>query len=165
MVKVTVRDSSIDGRGVFAVSAIPAGEFIREYNLVREVTPGNPIDPERGEAVEHCTYPDDKIFLVGYPDRHFNHSCDPNAVKRFSSRAIQLFSRRDIAPGAEITHDYMINTHCGSRWPCNCGAARCRGEAVPSFFDLPTPIQFEYLPYLAPWFVQRHSDRIASLDL
>ena len=163
MHEVEVRESPIEGLGVFAVSAIRAGELIREYNLLREVTPETPVDPSNGEAIEHCTYPGSRVFLVGHPDRHFNHSCDPNAVKRFSGDAIQLFSRRDIAPDEEITHDYLINTHRGSRWPCHCQAARCRGEAVPSFFDLPRSIQIEYVPYLAPWFIEQHSQKVARL--
>ena len=163
MVEVEVRDSPIDGLGVFAVSSIREGELIREYNLVREVTLETPIDYSQGERVEHCTYPGDRVFLVGFPDRHFNHSCDPNAFKRFHANSIQLISRRRIEAGTEITHDYLINSHGGSRWSCNCGAERCRGEAVPSFFDLPRPIQFEYLPLLAPWFLDRHPERVAAL--
>ena len=103
------------------------------------------------------------MFLVGFPDRHFNHSCDPNAFKRFHASAIQLISRSRIEAGTEITHDYLINSHGGSRWSCNCGAERCRGEAVPSFFDLPRPIQLEYLPLLAPWFLDRHPEQVAAL--
>ena len=164
MESIEVRESPIGGLGVFAVSAIRKGELIREYNLVREVTVEVPVDAAKGEALEYCTYPDDRVFLVGYPDRHFNHSCDPNAVKRFVSESIQLWSRRDISRGTEITHDYMINTHGGSRWECNCGASRCRGEAVPSFFDLPVSVQLEYRSYLAPWFVQHHSELVASLN-
>jgi SET domain-containing protein len=96
MVEVEVRNSPIEGLGVFAVSPIREGELIREYNLVREVTSETPIDRSRGEKVEHCTYPGDRVFLVGFPDRHFNHSCDPNAFKRFNANSIQLISLRAI---------------------------------------------------------------------
>jgi len=163
MHEVEIRQSGIEGLGVFAVTAIAAGELIREYNLVREVTPDAPVDSSRGEAVEHCTYPGDQVFLVGAPDRHFNHSCDPNAFKRFRNGSIQLFSVRDIAPGSEISHDYLINTHGGERWRCHCGAARCRGEMVASFFDLPRSLQLEYLAYLAPWFIERHPQEVELL--
>jgi hypothetical protein len=161
--KVEVRESAIGGLGVFATAAIRAGEFIREYNVVREALPSTPIDPATGESAEHCRYVDGRIYLVGTPDRHFNHGCDPNAFKRFARDAIQIFSRRDIAPGSEITHDYVINTHGGSSWPCHCGADRCRGLTGSSFFDLSLPIQREYLPYLAPWFVAMHAERVAAL--
>ena len=42
---------------MFATSAIPEGELIREYNLVREVTVEAPVNVANGEALEHCTYP------------------------------------------------------------------------------------------------------------
>ena len=156
MHNVEVRESRIQGRGVFAVSDIPAGALIREYNLVREVTAATPIDPERGEGIEHCTYPEDRVFLVGPPDCFFNHSCDPNAYKRFRETAIELVARRTIPDGLEITHDYLINTHAGSTWTCRCGAVRCRGNMPSSFFDLPKALQIEYLPFLADWFAARH---------
>ena len=163
MHKVEVRESSIDGRGVFAVSDIPAGDLIREYNLVREITASSPIDPKRNESVEHCTYPGDRVFLVGPPDRYFNHSCDPNAYKRFRGTSIELVARREISAGSEITHDYLINTHGGSTWTCRCGSFRCRGTMPPSFFDLPKLIQIEYVALLADWFVARHSKRVEEL--
>jgi uncharacterized protein len=160
---VDVRKSPIQGRGVFAVADIPAGAVIREYDLLREITTSKPIDPERGERVEHCTYLLDRIFLVGPPDRHFNHSCDPNAYKRFRGTAIEILARRDIPAGSEITHDYSINTDGGSTWTCACGSTRCRRTMPPSFFDLPNPIQIEYLALLADWFVARHPQRVEAL--
>ena len=105
MHEVEVRESQIQGRGVFAASDIPAGAVIREYNLVREITASSPIDPDQGECVEHCTYPGDRIFLVGPPDRYFNPSCDPNAYKRFRGAAIEILARRAIPGGSEVTHD------------------------------------------------------------
>lgn len=163
MHEVEIRKSPIQGCGVFAVSEIPKEDLIREYNLVREITPESPIDPGRGESAEHCTYPGDRVFLVGPPDCCFNHSCDPNAYKRFRGAAIEIVARRTIAAGSEITHDYMINTHGGSIWACHCGSPRCRDTMPPSFFDLPKPIQIEYVSLLADWFVARHSKRVEKL--
>jgi len=163
MHSVEVRDSPIHGRGVFAVSEIPAGDLIREYNLIREITASSPLDPEQGEFVEHCTYLADRVFLVGPPDRFFNHSCDPSAYKRFQKSVIEIVARRDIAAGSEITHDYLINTHSGSTWSCRCGSVRCRGTMPASFFELPRATQLEYLPYLADWFVALHSERLQDL--
>ena len=165
MSAVEVRESRIHGRGVFAVSEIPAGDLIRQYNLVREITAASPIDPAQGESIDHCTYPGDRVFLVGDPDRYFNHNCDPNAYKRFRENAIEIeiVARRRIPAGSEITHDYLINSHAGSAWTCRCGSLRCRGALPTSFFGLPKAIQIEYLPYLASWFVARHPERVREL--
>jgi hypothetical protein len=148
---------------VFAVTDIPAGHLIREYNLVREVTEACPVEPAAGESPEHCTYPGDRVLLVGPPDCFFNHSCDPNGYKWFRGAAIEILARRRITAGAEITHDSMINTQGGSTWPCQCGARRCRRTMPESFFDLPRSIQLEYRPYLAPWFVARHRRQVEAL--
>lgn len=163
MPDVEVRGSSIEGLGIFALRPFPSGELIRRMNLVREVTPEAPLRPELGEHFKHCAYPDGKVFLVGLPDRHFNHSCDPNAYERFEGSDIEIVARRDIEAGEEITVDYLMNNSGGDSWPCNCGAARCRGQTARSFFHLPAPIQHEYLPLLAPWFVRRHGREIETL--
>jgi SET domain-containing protein len=158
---VEVRPSRIEGLGLFALRPFAAGERIRVINVIREVTPEVPLRPDVGERVEHCDYPDGKVVLIGYPDRHVNHSCDPNAWVRHGSGGCELVARRAIPLGAEITCDYQINVTGGSRWPCACGAARCRGEVVGDYFALPVALQAEYRPYLADWFVRRHGRRLA----
>ncbi len=82
---VEVRASSVQGLGVFALRSFHAGDIIRRVNVVREVTAQTPLRPELGELFEHCAYPDDRIFLYGFPDRHFNHSCDPSAYKSYEA--------------------------------------------------------------------------------
>lgn len=160
---VEVRPSGIEGLGLFARRGFEAGERIRAINVVREITPDAPLRPELGERGDHCDYPDGKVVLVGYPDRHVNHSCDPNAWVEYGRQGAALLARRTILPGAEITCDYQINVTGGSRWPCHCGAARCRGEVVGDFFALPAALQAEYRPYLAAWFVSRHGELLAQL--
>jgi carboxylesterase len=59
----------------------------------------------------------------------FNHSCNPNAAIRGER---ELFARRPIRTGEEITFDYALTvrpTFYTRHWqmPCNCGAANCRG--------------------------------------
>lgn len=161
---VTVRASAIEGLGLFAARPFRAGERIRRINVVREVTPDAPLRPELGERQDHCDYPDGRVVLFGYPDRHINHSCDPNAYALYEGAATYLVARRDTAAGDEITCDYNINITGGSSWPCHCGAERCRGETTGDFFLLPIDIKREYRPLLAAWFVARNAERIDALD-
>ena len=161
MLEVEVRASPIEGLGVFAVRAFRATERIRRVNIVREVTEDDPL--REGEQVEHCAYPNGKVVLWGFPDRHVNHCCDPNAYELHDGDAVYVVARRPIATGEEITFDYNVNTAGGSTWPCNCGAARCRGESVGDYFSLPEEHQIEYLPLLLDWFVAKHRDRIGPL--
>ncbi len=162
--EVEVRASSIEGLGIFAARALRAGETIRRIRVVREVTPEMPLRPELGERFDHCDYPDGRIVLIGYPDRHVNHSCDPNAWVRYEAADSWFVARRDIAAGEEITCDYNINITGGTSWPCHCGAARCLGQVVGDFFRLPVSMQREYRPLLADWFVRRHRQRLTALD-
>jgi SET domain-containing protein len=161
---VEVRPSPIEGLGVFAARPFRSGERIRRVNVVREVTPDSPLREDLGERVDHCAYPDGKVVLWGAPDRHVNHSCDPNAYELFEAGSSYLVARRDIAVGDEITCDYNINIADGTAWPCRCGAPRCRGEVVGDFFRLPDAWQREYRPLLADWFVRRHRSRLGGLD-
>lgn len=165
MSDVVVGASSIEGLGLFAGRSFCAGQRIRQINVVREVTPTSPLREELGERADHCDYPDGKIVLLGPPDRHINHSCDPNAYVLYERNHSFLVARRDIAAGEEIACDYNINITGGTAWPCHCGAARCKGTTLGGFFRLPFNIQGEYRPLLAEWFVRTHLDRLKALGL
>ena len=160
---VAVRASPIEGLGVFALRPFVAGRRIREINVIREITAAAPLREDRGERADHCDYPDGKVVLLGFPDRHLNHSCDPSAYVVYEPDHCYLVARRDIRAGEEITCDYNVNITAGTAWPCRCGAARCRGTVVGDFFLLPPEIQREYRPLLAEWFVRRHAARLAAL--
>ena len=161
---VEVRRSPIEGLGLFALRPFPAGARIRRINVVREVTPDSPLREDLGERTDHCDYPDGKVVLFGFPDRHVNHSCDPNAYQSYQQNGCYLVPRRGIAAGDEITCDYNLNLTAGTAWPCHCGAPRCRGDTVGDFFRLPLDVQREYRPLLADWFLRRHRQRVAALD-
>ena len=103
------------------------------------------------------------VVLYGTPDRYYNHSCDPNAWKRYVDGDPEVVARRAISAGEEIRVDYLINNRGGSSWPCNCGSPRCRGMTSASFFTLPPDQQREYLPLLADWFTARHATEMAEL--
>lgn len=165
MTDVEVKPSAIEGLGVFAVRPFRAGQRIRTVNIVREVTDEAPLRGDADERIEHCGYPDGKVVLWGFPDRHVNHCCDPNAYELYDGAAVYIVARRDIAAGEEITFDYNLNASGGNSWPCHCGAARCRGESVGDFFALPVEQQWEYRPLLADWFVRRHREQVTALDV
>ena len=162
---VEARPSVIEGLGLFACRPFAALEIIHRINVVRELTAAAPLRPELGERRDHCDYPDGKVVLIGPPDRHLNHCCDPNAWVRYDPDGPVLLARRLIATDDEITCDYSINVTAGDVWPCHCGAKRCRGRVDGDFFHLPFELQVEYAPYMAPWFVRQHRDRLRALGL
>jgi hypothetical protein len=67
---VEVKPSGIEGVGVFATRSLRADDRIRRVNVIREITADAPIREELGERVDHCSYPDGKVVLWGFPDRH-----------------------------------------------------------------------------------------------
>jgi len=161
---VEVRPSPIQGLGLFATRPFRAGERIRRVNIVREITEDEPLREDLGERIEHCSFPDGKVLLWGFPDRYVNHSCDPNAYELHEGTDIYIVARRDIAAGEEITFDYNINLTGGTPIPCNCGAGRCHGVIFGDFFALPEEIQREYRPLLADWFVRRYRHLVEALE-
>lgn len=158
---VTVKASAIEGFGLFACRALQERETAHRINVVREITADAPLRADLGERFDHCDYPDGKVVLIGFPSRHLNHSCDPNAYVRYDTEASYVVARRAIAAGEEITIDYNVNIAGGTEWPCHCGSRRCLGTVVGDFFLLPADIQSEYRPLLAEWFVRRHAARLA----
>ena len=160
---VEVKPSRVEGLGLFAKRAFDPGDCIRHVNVVREITDAAPLRPEAAERFDHCDYVDGKVLLIGFPDRHLNHSCDPNAYVRYDAGDSYIIARRPVEVGEEITSDYNINISGGTAWTCHCGATRCLGTVMGDFFLLPPHMQAEYRPLLAEWFVRRHRDRLNAI--
>ncbi len=162
--KVLVARSPIQGLGLFAGQLLPKGEIILPIDDSRIVNLDNPLRPDRGEFEFHCDFlADDTVVLMKYPERHINHSCDPNAFIRTRQATRCVFALRDIHPGDEITLDYSINGFGDSTWQCRCGTARCRKRVHADFFKLPFELQVEYLPILDSWFVRAYQSQVNDL--
>lgn len=161
--RVVVKASPIHGRGLFAAVDFHAGERILRRDDSRLVTDDNPL--REGEHECHCSWiADGRVVYVQEPERHTNHSCDPNAVVQVEQDGSRYcVARRDIKAGQEITYDYCIDGFGDSVWQCNCGNARCRKTIHADFFRLPRDLQVEYLPYLSPWFRERFKDKVEEL--
>lgn len=121
--------SRIQGRGLFALSPLPArrklgelgGELITEREARRRA---------RGRASVMIVEFGDGTALdatrLGSHFKYVNHSCEPNAYMRLCRRRVEFYSLREIAAGEEVTCDYG-ETHHEGRLACRCGRARCRG--------------------------------------
>jgi SET domain-containing protein len=126
---VAVRESRIDGQGVFAAEPIPArrkiGEIRGESISVREARAR-----ARGVARIMIVEVSDKRAIDASrssdPLRYTNHSCRPNASLRIRQGRVEFYAMRDLAPGEEITVDYG-ETHHEGRLRCRCGAPGCIG--------------------------------------
>lgn len=143
--KVAARKSPQHGTGVFAETAIAAGELILVFTgpLLTRVQ----LDPHD----YHLQIGDD-LYLgpSGAADDYVNHSCDPNSGFIDGLRLVAL---RAIAAGEEITWDYStaIDEEDFTGFTCQCGARNCRGS-VRSFRHLDPAtrarLRATALPYL-----------------
>ncbi len=164
MSDIYVDKSSIQGLGVFAGREYQENEVLHTIDDSRIVDDAHPVRPERAEYSCHCDYlSGGKVVLMPVPERHINSNCDPNTFVKTVGNIRNIFARRKILKGEEITYDYIINCNGGAVWQCQCGAKRCRGAIVSSFFDLPIELQLEYLPLLDDWFVSEHYGKVLKL--
>src|ERR1051325_2866495 len=141
--RFSVRHSTIHGRGVFALTAIPKRTRLIEYT-------GERISHEEADAryaEEHANSPHTMLFEVsdelvidatrrGNSARWINHSCSPNCEIEQEKAGIFIEPRRDIRPGEELTYDYNLqlgepHTAAAKRaHRCFCRSPRCRGTML-----------------------------------
>jgi SET domain-containing protein len=138
-----VRFSRIHGYGVFATQGIRAGTKILEYTGER-ISPDEAerrYDDESSDRAHVLLFTVDEKTVIdggagGGEARFVNHSCEPNCEAVVRRGRIFIVALRSIAPGEELTYDYLLDLpgrHTAAvkrRYPCRCGAASCRGTLL-----------------------------------
>lgn len=138
-----MRKSPRHGRGVFATRRIPARTVIIKYTgeLISHAEGDRryPSDPGAEEHTFLLTLDDDRVIdanVGGNAARYVNHSCEPNVEPIAFGEHMWLVAIRDIRPGEELSYDYAIELDerhtpaVKARFPCRCGARRCRGSIL-----------------------------------
>ncbi len=153
---IEIRDSQINGQGVFATRKIIRAQYITALTGKLVTTRDVAMACIAGEL--SYTDPlqiDEELHLVLTPlARSFNHSCVPNTGIRGSN---QLFALRDIEAGEEITYDYSSTVGTNVEWwmPCHCLSNECRGE-VGNVLTIPETVLAKYLAVdLLPAFIKK----------
>jgi SET domain-containing protein len=150
--RIEVRESAIQGRGVFALCPIPAGIRIIEYT-------GEVIsDDEADRRYDDRNMDRHHTFLFSLDDgrcidaavggneaRFINHSCAPNCQAVEIDGRIWIESIRPIEPGAELTYDYAYaRSECDEAlealYVCRCRAPSCRGTILAAGEPLVSPV-------------------------
>ena len=166
MKAVSVGPSGIHGLGVFTTRLFQLEETVMVLDDSRVVDARHPLRETLGEYPYHCDYLAGGLtVLMPLPERHINHSCEPNTFVKTRAGKRHVLALKDIRAGEEITYDYLINCHGGEVWQCSCGAPGCRDIIPSSFFDLPGSDQLRLLPLLDDWFTQEYLGRIEQLLL
>jgi SET domain-containing protein len=128
---VAFRQSSIEGRGVFARKRFEPGEVIVAYAPRQRRL--DISDPEAIAAADtKLTLLSEGRFVI-IPDTSVpggwlcNHSCNPNA-DIYSDGPGRIQCIRPIVPGEEVTLFYgWVTQNQPERDPCRCGSVGCRG--------------------------------------
>lgn len=162
MKNVVVKESRINGKGVFSARNFKKDEEILEIDDSHVVADPSTLTKEQYEF-ELDYLADDKIVYMQIPERYINHSCEPNLYVKTINGVRKVFAMRDILKGEEIVFDYSINGHNDGTFKCHCGSKKCRGVYQGNFFKLPKTLQKKYLPYLDYWFVKQYKDEINRL--
>jgi len=138
-----LRQSSIQGRGGFAIRPIRKGTRIIEYTGQRISHDEADKRYDDGGMGRHHTFlfSIDRSTVIdaavdGNEARFINHSCAPNCEAIDEKKRIYIEAIRDIAPGDELTYDYAYERD-GTEdedweriYMCKCGAPTCRGTIL-----------------------------------
>ncbi|MCL4703797.1 SET domain-containing protein-lysine N-methyltransferase [bacterium] len=137
--KVELKQSVIQGMGIFAKEFIKEGEIVwwetpeeqaKRFIVTREVVASWPEELQRkflnyAYQISEGIYYGPENGVSNDPADSTNHSCDPNTWFVDDNA---MSARRDIMPGEEITYDYaMSEIEEDFILVCGCGAANCRG--------------------------------------
>ncbi len=128
--KVVLKQSSIEGSGLFAKNFIKEGEVV-------EIFGGKIFTAEeeaQGKMREHTGIMINNGLYLGLPnesaeksiDEFTNHSCEPSC---WLNDEVTLIARHDIYPGEEITMDYgtwFVEEGYTEITNCSCGSKLCR---------------------------------------
>src|SRR5215213_1587551 len=120
--------STIEGRGLFAVEPVAAGEVVA-------VKGGHIVDTATVRALPARLQETDiqiaeNLHLVALTDEEYeavmlfiNHSCDANVG---IAGNVVLVAMRDVAAGEELTLDYCLFDTWPEPMACRCGSPACR---------------------------------------
>lgn len=158
--KVEKRLSPIEGRGLFAKTAITKDEIVvvkGGYVLTKEQRDG--IEKDLGPSEIQIT----EALFIGPTTSiereggmmHLNHSCEPNLGLQGK---IVFVAMRNIAAGEELTVDYAMFDDEPYEMRCHCHRNGCRSLITGLDWRKPE-IQRRYDGYFS-WFIQT---RIESL--
>jgi len=157
--KIKIKTSGINRKGVFAIKNITKGEVVNIWHP-KKIVSKEEMKRLSKDDQNHTTPTEDGNYMVmGIPERFVNHSCSPNTYVN-KKRDITL---RDIKKGEEITSDYSINGIDNWKMACLCGSKNCRKIVYGDFFKLPKKLQKKYVSYLEGWFKQKFKEKLEKL--
>lgn len=141
--RTQVRNSSVHGKGVYAIRPMKEGDTVLEYKgeiiTWRKALDRHPHDPSQPNHTFYFHLDDGHVIDAKHsaaPAKWINHSCHPNLEARQQGNRVFLQALRDIQPGEELFYDYalMIEGRKTAKdkkdHACLCGKSNCRGTML-----------------------------------
>ena len=119
---VIVKDSKIQGKGVFANRDFKKGEVVIRWDTSHKLTKEEVNKLSEKERI-YVSFLDGEYIQMQSPSKYVNHSCNSNTNSN-NNRDVAI---RDIKKREEITADYSKDEVPGFKMKCNCGAKNCKG--------------------------------------
>jgi uncharacterized protein len=154
--KAAVKESSIHGRGLFAVEPITRGEIVcikGGYIFNRETLQqvAETLGPAEIQIAED-------LFIGPLTERDregsmifSNHSCEPNIGVQGQ---IVFVALRDIQAGEELTHDWATTDDDTYEMECKCGAPTCR-KVITGRDWRKKDLQKRYAGYMSSYLIEK----------
>ena len=140
---IEARNSTIHGKGVYAVLPIKKGTRLLEYL-------GDRISHAEADRRYAKKADDDGhtfLFIAsnrtvidagtnGNDARFINHHCNPNCETVTENARVYIDAIRNIKPGEELGYDYQLTWESTDEpeeialYACRCGAKNCRGTML-----------------------------------
>jgi SET domain-containing protein len=118
---VIIRNSKIQGTGVFAGADFKKGDIIMKWDdsVILTKNEAKKI-PKR--CRKYLVFFKSKYILAQSPEKYLNHSCEPNTKEG----KLCDVAAKDINKGEELTTDYSVNAPPHIKMKCACGSRKCR---------------------------------------
>jgi SET domain-containing protein len=122
MSNLIIKNSEINGKGIFANKDFKKGEIILEWDTTHELKEEEVKELSDNEK-KYVSYENGKYILMQEPEKYMNHSCDSNTY----AKEFQDIAKKDIKKGEEITTTYPEEEIPDNQMKCNCKSKNCRG--------------------------------------
>ena len=155
MLKAEVKNSKIEGKGVFARKNIKKGETI-----IKIEGPITRYPNKYALQIDEDKY----IGCSGKVCDFTNHSCEPNCYISFNS--LHLVALGNIKKGEELTFNYCITEKDltdGYEFKCECGAKKCLAR-IKGFDHLSLKEKLKLMKFLSPFLKKKFEEEINSIN-
>jgi SET domain-containing protein len=159
--KAAVKESPIQGRGLFAIEPIEEGEIVCvKGGYVFNGATLERVSRTLGASEIQIT---DTFFIGPLSEEEregsmifSNHSCEPNIGVQGQ---IVFVAMRDIEAGEELTHDWATTDDETYEMECKCGTASCR-KVISGQDWRREELQEKYAGYMS-WYLMEKIRRMA----